>query len=356
MPGWCQHCTPMACFKITEQPGYSSTYKHVAVVLSLTGSQISHLLRHSTATLKATYSMSLILMARILMLRSISASQKRLEAMQLQLVALVVDKDNAAQENTTLVMENMDKHGDWCTLLCRKQEEGRVDALKYIKRSAPSIFKDYGIPASDWTSSTTRANSTIIQSLLKFLGNKNYPEVPPLIYLGLNMDTRKVFCNPILGRCRCQVITAVHVLSSDTLLNEMGLMSLIPYRMYYYKLKSTLVLHTNAPTHSQSIFHTSQHRQSQINLVFTPFVMPFAISTVQTMTKNDNNTSGSANLPRTLRPLTIEYEMFDLAQVIDSRSDSEPISPAVVESTPELQPAHEQPSRQGKKKASHRGG
>ncbi|KAF9494404.1 hypothetical protein BDN71DRAFT_1431773 [Pleurotus eryngii] len=37
--------------------------------------------------------------------------RKRLEAMQLQLAALVVNKDNTTCENTTLIAENMDKRG-----------------------------------------------------------------------------------------------------------------------------------------------------------------------------------------------------------------------------------------------------
>ncbi|KAF9496511.1 hypothetical protein BDN71DRAFT_1505810 [Pleurotus eryngii] len=187
------------------------------------------------------------------------------------------------------------------------------------------------------------------------------------------------------------VITAVHVLSSDTSLNEMGLVSLIPYRTYYYKLKSTLVLHADAPpihkafcTQSAFVFEGINHDNSTATVAAQAESNQHSVHSLHDAlcdidssdnNENDNNTSGSADLPQTSRPLTIEYETFDLAQVIDSRSDSEPISPAVVKSTPELQPAHGQPSTnnpsmlqlensapvnplcagQGKKTASHRG-
>lgn len=151
------------------------------------------------------------------------------------------------------------------------------------------------------------------------------------------------------------------MLSSDTSLNETGLVSLIPYRTYYYKLKSTLVLHADAPPIRKAF-------RIQSAIVFEGINQDNGTATVAAQAESnqhgvhslrdalrdidssdddesDNDTSGSpANLPQTLRPSSVEYETFDLAQVIDSESDSERITPAVVESTAELQPAHGQPA------------
>ncbi|KAF7439764.1 hypothetical protein PC9H_000100 [Pleurotus ostreatus] len=377
--------------------------------------------------------------------------RKRLEDMQLQLAALVVDKDKAARENATLVAENMDKRGrakksvsmsipdaddakelgkklaimceawsdsnsflkprpdlhpnseerystfetyklgitsaiydflpkkyhsflqsrnDWCSLLRRKQGEGRADALKYLKRAAPLIFKEYPIPASDWASPATRASSTIIQSLLKFPGDKKYPEVPPLVYPNLEASPKRVFCNPIIGRVlrvilfgfasldkptvhtstlgklwgineltpaslAFAVIAAVFLLSPDSSLNETGLVSLIPYREYYYKLKGTLMLHADsAPIRKAFRIHQE--------IVFAGITYDSAAS--EAVNAAPEGQHGVSSLCEALRDIDsdddddetilhtgtrhVELETFDLSNVTESDGD-EPADPPI---------------------------
>ncbi|KAF7420722.1 hypothetical protein PC9H_009167 [Pleurotus ostreatus] len=402
----------------------------------------------------------------------------RLEEMQLQLAALVVDKDKAARDNATLVAENMDKRGrakrsavltipdsnearelgkklaimceawsdsttllkprpdldpdseeryvsfetyklgitsaiydfipakyhsflqarsDWCSLLRRKQGEGRADALKYIKRAAPQIFKDYGIPARDWTSPTTRADSTIIQSLLKFPGDKEYPEVPPLVYPDLVSNPRKVFCNPILGRIlrvilfgiasldkatvqtstlgkmwgineltpgslAFAVIAAIYVLSPDSSLNETGLVSLIPYRKIYYKIKGTLVLHPDSPPirkafrlHAVTVFEGITHSSTVGSGTTAPAESQHGVHSLRDALRDIESSDdepydydGSQNpndpYPEPPRPPAAEYETFNLDNVIDSDiDDSDPTPAAADNGAPPIEPFIDNP-------------
>ncbi|KAF9491745.1 hypothetical protein BDN71DRAFT_1510093 [Pleurotus eryngii] len=383
--------------------------------------------------------------------------RKRLEAMQLQLAALVVDKDNTARENASLIAENMDKRGraksnvsstipdaanakelgkklaimckawsdpssflkpqpdldpnseeqymtfesyklgitsaiydflpekyhtflqsrsDWCNLLRKKQGEGHADALKYLKQAAPQIFKNYPILASDWTSSTTHSNSTAIQSLLKFPGDAHYPEVPPplstqtfvhaleqffaiqflavyvpilrvILFGSASLDKPTVHTSTLgklwgiseltAGSLAFAVIAAIHILSPDSSLNETGLVSLIPYRKYYYKLKSTLVLHTDSPPihkafriHQAIVFEGITHHSTKSEAADGAPESQHGVNSLCEALRNidssDNNdsvnerTGGVPGPSAGSRP--IEYEIFDLSNIAHSDSDT----------------------------------
>lgn len=71
---------------------------------------------------------------------------QRLEEMQLQLAALVVDKDKAARDNATLVAENMDKRG-----------RAKKSAVLTIPDSneARELGKKLAIMCEAWSDSTT---------------------------------------------------------------------------------------------------------------------------------------------------------------------------------------------------------
>ncbi|KAF4568379.1 hypothetical protein EYR40_010218 [Pleurotus pulmonarius] len=328
----------------------------------------------------------------------------RLEEMQLQLAALVVDKDRTARDNATLIAENMDKRGrakrsvslaipdsnearelgkklaimceawsDSSTLLKPRPDldpnsEERYMSFETYKLGITSAIYDF-IPAKYHSFLQARSDWCSL-----FPGNKEYPEVPPLVYPDLVANPRKVFCNPILGRTSTlgkmwgineltpgslafAVIVAIYVLSPDSSLNETGLVSMIPYRKIYYKIKSTLVLHPESPPirkafrlHAVTVFEGITH-SSTVGLATTApaesqhGVHPLcdALHDIESSDDEPYDYNGSQNPnepPADPRPPTVEHEMFDLDQVVDSElDDPNPMPTATDNRAPPAPPA-----------------
>ncbi|KAF9494405.1 hypothetical protein BDN71DRAFT_1431774 [Pleurotus eryngii] len=133
------------------------------------------------------------------------------------------------------------------------------------------------------------------------------------------------------------VIAAIHMLSPDSSLNETGLISLIPYRKYYYKLKSTLVLHADSPSickafqmhevivfegithHSTTSETTNQAPESQ-NSVNSLCEALRNINSSDDDKSNNGRTHGASNTFAHSRP--IEYKTFNLSNITQSNSDT----------------------------------
>ncbi|KAJ8688721.1 hypothetical protein PTI98_013480 [Pleurotus ostreatus] len=241
----------------------------------------------------------------------------------------------------------LQSQSDWCSLLRKNQGEGQADTLKYLKQAAPQIFKDYAIAASDWTSSTTRSNSTIIQSLLKFPGDTHYPEILRVVLFGSASLDKPTVHTSTLGKLwsinkltaaslAFAVIAAVHILSPDSFLNKTGLVSLIPYCKYYYKLKSTLVLHANLPPICKAfqiqeaiVFEGITHHSTTSEATNEAPESQHGVNSLCEVLRNIDSSNNESDDKRTreapnssAHSRSIEYETFDLSNITHSDSDT----------------------------------
>lgn len=152
-------------------------------------------------------------------------------------------------------------------------------------------------------------------------------------------------------------LQAVHILSPDSSLNETGLVSLIPYRKYYYKVKSTLVLHADSPPirkafriHQAIVFEGITHHSAKSEAADGAPESRHGVNSLREALRDIDSSDDDDNDDERIRGAPgpsagsrpIEYESFDLDNITHSDSDTPaertvgntPAAPAVDNTNP----------------------